>query len=290
MKQTVITPVNFAEQFFQKDFRLIYHQTAGPFQQLVTEEQFIDIGESFNEEVSGYILEIHTKLDKNLTHYLWLDTNRSKAISVTFDNEHTIHSIQLAPFQTHPETDKIYTKNEYIMPITDTWFVVWGGTNQFINYHYAYEAQRYAYDLVIKIDEQSYQGNPGNVKNYHAFGKDLIAPADGQVIMVINDKKDHQIGDTDENQPAGNCVVIAHDKNEYSMIAHMKQGSIIVNEGDVVKQGQMIGKCGNSGNTSEPHIHFQVMDHPNFLEGKSIRIRFNDHRDPVQGDYVSPVL
>lgn len=68
-----------------------------------------------------------------------------------------------------------------------------------------------------------------------------------------------------ESQPAGNYVILEHSNKEYSLLAHFKQHSIMVNEGDIVKQGQNIGLCGNSGNSSEPHIHFQVMDSPDYM-------------------------
>lgn len=55
----------------------------------------------------------------------------------------------------------------------------------------------------------------------------------------------------------------------------------------MLNQGDLIGTCGNSGNSSEPHIHFQVMDSPDYLNCKSIRIRFNNGTEPIQGDFVT---
>jgi murein DD-endopeptidase MepM/ murein hydrolase activator NlpD len=76
------------------------------------------------------------------------------------------------------------------------------------------------------------------------------------------------------NQPEGNNVIIEHGNSEYSMLAHLNQGTISVKVGDFVKKGQVIGRCGNSGNSTEPHLNFQVMDTPDYLSGKSIRIQF----------------
>ena len=56
--------------------------------------------------------------------------------------------------------------------------------------------------------------------------------------------------------PAGNYVVIEHPNKEYSMIAHFKNGSILVKEGEQVKEGQLLGQCGNSGNSSEGTYSF----------------------------------
>ena len=54
------------------------------------------------------------------------------------------------------------------------------------------------------------------------------------------------------------AIVIRHSKHEYSVIAHLLPNSLCVQKGDRVSRGQVIAKCGNSGNTSEPHIHFQI--------------------------------
>ncbi|WP_102692203.1 M23 family metallopeptidase [Rummeliibacillus pycnus] len=91
----------------------------------------------------------------------------------------------------------------------------------------------------------------------------------------------------DENNSAGNYLVIQHANNEFSMIAHFKKNSILVKPNEVVSEGQVIGKCGNSGNSSEPHIHFQVMDALDIDTAKSIRIQFKNIKEPIQGDTIS---
>lgn len=284
----IVSPEDFGYNFLNKEFTIIYAQTTEEFKKLVSLEQFIEFGESFNSGVESYTLEMSTSLTNNITQYLWLDSEREKIISVAFDSSNTIHGLYLAPFVTYPESDRQYTKNSYMLPIKEEWFVFWGGTNQFINYHYVHEDQRYAYDLIIVKDGQSYNGLMDKKENYYAFNKEIIAPADGKVVKIIDGMKDNEIGETNTSQPEGNCVVIEHKNNEYSMLAHLKQASIVVNEGDSVKQGQLIGKCGNSGNSTEPHLHFQVMNSPHYLNGQSIRIRFENGKEPIQGEFVRP--
>ena len=159
-------------------------------------------------------------------------------------------------------------------------------TNEFVNYHYVYENQRYAYDLVKVQDGQSYEKSPIQNENYYAFDQDIIAPADGKVVKVVDGIKDNVPGEMDERNAAGNYVVFEHANNEFSMIAHFKKNSILVKSGDIVTEGQLIGKCGNSGNSSEAHIHFQVMDSQDIVYGKSIRILFKDGNEPIQGDTI----
>lgn len=287
-KEKRIIPDEFGKSFLNGEFSTIYQQTSKDFKQLVILEQFIELGESFNLEVKQYNLEMSNRLGKHIEQFLWLDNEREKAISVAFDEDYTIQSLLLAPFVSYPESDNRYTENTYILPIKEEWFVFWGGTNQFINYHYVYETQRYAYDLVIMKDGQSYRDAPTKNENYYAFNKEIVAPFDGEVVKVIEGVKDNVPGEMDESQPEGNCVVIRHPNNEYSMLAHLKQNSILVKVGDHVQQGQVIGLCGNSGNSSEPHLHFQVMDSFDYYTGKSIRIQLEGSSEPIQGEVVRP--
>lgn len=280
-----IIPEKLDSAFLNEEFERIYHQTIEDFQNAIPYEQFIEIASAFNQGSKEYKIEFCTKL-QGLMHYIWLDKHQEKAIAATFDDQNTIHSILLKPFVTYPKSDNRYTKNSYILPITGEWFVFWGGENEFINYHYVYEPQRYAYDLIQVKDKLSYNDTPQKNENYYAFNQEILAPADGEVIRVVDGIEDNVPGEMNSALPAGNYVFIKHKHEEYSMLAHLKQSSIQVKEGDHVKEGQSIGLCGNSGNSSEPHLHFQVMDTPSFDKGKSIRIRFKGIKEPIQGDYI----
>lgn len=281
-----IIPEDFGEVFRSGQFEDIYRNTSSDFQQLVSLSDFRDLSASFNEGIDHYNLECKTVLQK-LDSYVWIDDQREKAIHVAFNEEQQIQSLLLKPFITYPESDKILTKNVYIMPIKGDWFVFWGGTNEFINYHYVYENQRYAYDLVKVQDSLSYQGAHNISENYFAFGEEIVAPADGIVIQVLDGVKDNVPGEMDPDLPEGNYVLIEHANKEYSMLAHLKKDSIKVKTGDEVREGQCIGNCGNSGNSSEPHLHFQVMDSDDLEKGNAIRIQFKDGYEPIQGDTVS---
>ncbi|KAB7707093.1 hypothetical protein F9802_08765 [Bacillus aerolatus] len=120
------------------------------------------------------------------------------------------------------------------MPVKEKWFVFWGGANQFFNYHYVIESQRYAYDLIIMKNGESYHESPDKNENYYAFSKKITAPAEGKVVKVLDGIKDNVPGETDPIWPEGNTVVIEHEGGEYSMLAHFKQDSILVEEGHVI--------------------------------------------------------
>ncbi|MFF5994904.1 M23 family metallopeptidase [Lysinibacillus sp. KU-BSD001] len=280
-----IDPEQFGTHFYQGDYEMIYDQAITPFRELVSLEQFVELAASFNQGVASYQLAYRISIE-SLIHYVWLDDQKVKAIDVFFDEQWIIHSLSVKPYVTYPSSDKLYTQNSYCMPVKGEWFVVWGGTNEFINYHYAYENQRYAYDLVQVQNGVSYKDTPLRNENFYAFNQPIFAPADGKVVKVLDGLKDNVPGEMDSSNPAGNYVIIEHKHQEYSLLAHLKQSSIVVNEGDMVKEGQCIGRCGNSGNSSETHLHFHIMDCADFTKAKSIRIRFKDGKEPIQGDVV----
>lgn len=283
---TKIKPEDFGAALLEEKFADIYAQTSAEFQQQVPQDQLISLLSSFTQGVNGY--ELLAEIPSgSLIEYLWTDDSGEKGIRAVFGEELTIEGLQLVPLTAFPETDQVYTETSFIMPTTKTWYTFWGGTNELVNYHYAVESQRYAYDLVIAKDGVSYEGEPTQNESYFAFGQEVIAPAGGTVISVENEIKDNTpLLETNVNEPLGNHVIIDHGNGEYSVLAHFQQGSIVVAEGDVVGQGELLGLCGNSGNSSEPHIHFHVIDSEDGMSGTSIRIKFENGVEPVRGEEV----
>jgi murein DD-endopeptidase MepM/ murein hydrolase activator NlpD len=146
----------------------------------------------------------------------------------------------------------------------------------------------YALDGTL-LDDAWSPVKPGDGKrntDYAGFGRDLIAPADGVVVRVRDGRPDQPVGD--ESDPAyyapefkqggdpGNTVVIDHGNGEYSMIAHFQQGSIQVKQGQRVAQGQVLGKLGHSGDTSSPHVHYQLQSAPDFLYADALPCHFDN--------------
>ena len=85
--------------------------------------------------------------------------------------------------------------------------------------------------------------------------------------------------ESDPSNPAGNHVVIRVADSQYLLIAHMQPGSLRASGGDIVKTGDAIGLVGNSGNTSEPHIHIHLQDQPTFDPGATgLPLSFSSYR------------
>ncbi len=97
-----------------------------------------------------------------------------------------------------------------------------------------------------------------------AFGRPIVAPADAVVAAVVAETvdglPDNTPGETDAKHPAGNHVTLDFGNGEFGLLAHFRGGSVAVKTGDHVSRGQVLAACGNSGNTSQPHLHFHLQN------------------------------
>lgn len=151
-------------------------------------------------------------------------------------------------------------------PFDQPSYMFHAGHNTMVNYHVAHSSQQHALDIVLTYPNgQSRDGDAKDLESYACFGAPLIAPVAGRIERVVTDKPDQAIGTSDPKSPAGNHVVIRMDDTHYALLAHMKEKSAIVKEGDLVAVGDKLGECGNSGNTSEPHLHFQIQRYPDLF-------------------------
>lgn len=171
---------------------------------------------------------------------------------------------------------------QYSLPFEGTWLVANGGVDKNSSHSWGICTQRYAYDfLIVDENKETHADNRENLHNYYCYGKNVLAPADG-IVVDLKDKFDNTpivaIGKVDctASDIRGNYIIIKHSKHEYSLIAHLLKDSICVKVGDKINQGQIVAKCGNSGNTSEPHIHFHVQSGKSFLFSAGLPIHFKD--------------
>ena len=118
----------------------------------------------------------------------------------------------------------------------------------------------------------------------------MLAPADGTVVAAEDRYPDQPIGSQDGDNPAGNTVVIEFGPDLYVQLSHLRSGSVAVDVGDRVEAGDLIGTCGNSGFSLEPHLHMQVQDTPqsnnNYSrgDGESLPFRFDNITHIRNGD------
>jgi hypothetical protein len=144
------------------------------------------------------------------------------------------------------------------------YYVAHGGNTPIVNYHNEYPPQQFALDIV-KINSWGFRANgfyPDDLHKYTIYGDRLYSPCSGIVRKAVDGFEDRSPSDFANGLPegtpaAGNYVVIdCHGAEIY--IAHMQKGTVRVQEGDVVNENSWIGNVGNSGNTSEPHLHIHA--------------------------------
>ncbi len=163
--------------------------------------------------------------------------------------------------------------------------------------------ETYAYDFVgvdgrSRIDKfynstvLSYLIKGVPLNKCYGWGSEIYAPFDGEVVKIedgvierdpVNLRNDiaymrkitkrFESGEAEYREVAGNYIIIKKSENVYALFAHLKINSIYVKKGETVKIGQVIGRVGHSGNSTAPHLHFQLMD--NIDPGKSNGIPCN---------------
>ena len=118
---------------------------------------------------------------------------------------------------------------------------------------------RYALDFVL-TDEQgkTYRGSGKRLEDYYAFRKPVLSPVRGRVVKVVNNLPDNPIGKVDRENNWGNLVIIYDERGFFVELSHFAQHSIKVQPGAWVERGTLLGNCGNSGYSPQPHIHMQV--------------------------------
>lgn len=190
------------------------------------------------------------------------------------------------------------TKTDLRLPFEGEWTVFWGGRTLEENYHASSRDQRFAYDLLIVRDGATHAGAGTRNEDYHCFGLPILAPAAGVVVSALDGVADNVPGETNRSgHAAGNHVVIDHGNGEHSLLAHFRQGSVRVRPGERVAPGAPLGLCGNSGNSSEPHLHVHLQNGPAFGEADGLPAQFRDYEadgvpvargEPVKGQRVRP--
>ncbi len=130
---------------------------------------------------------------------------------------------------------------------------------------HAYISQRFAIDWVqVYADGETYKGDPSENKNYRAYGSEIHAVADGVVTQIGDGIPQNTPGAKSLAVPitletiGGNHVIMEIGNGLFAFYAHMQPGSLRVKVGDKVRRGQVLGLLGNTGNSSEPHLHFQI--------------------------------
>jgi murein DD-endopeptidase MepM/ murein hydrolase activator NlpD len=196
-------------------------------------------------------------------------------IGIAVDSLSTINGLFAKPYETVVPLKVKRNTTKLSLPFSGEWSIFWGGDTKALNLHNGIKFQQFAFDIVINgVNGRSYKTDGRSNSDYYAFGEKILAPADATVVLAVDGVADNIPGKVNTMYVPGNSVILKTANNEYLFFAHFKQNSVNVKEGDVIKQGQLLGRCGNSGNSSEPHLHFHIQDTLGFDTATGIKCYF----------------
>ena len=159
------------------------------------------------------------------------------------------------------------------------YYTAHGGASSFINRHHVSDSQRFALDFVaLQFPGARALGiYPKRLDAYRIFGRPVHSPCQGTVTAVIDGLPDADPGDTEKQNPAGNHIVIRYEDSDiYIGLAHLMRGSVLVRPAEPVRAGQLLAQVGNSGHSSEPHLHLHAKRGGNaqsMLDGQGVPVR-----------------
>ncbi|MEO3389129.1 M23 family metallopeptidase [Mesorhizobium sp. CAU 1741] len=163
---------------------------------------------------------------------------------------------------------------ELAFPLRDGRFMVaQGGGNWLVNHHSGHPAQTYAADITA-IGPTGFRAPsllPDVLERYAIFGASIVSPCAGEVVEAVDGLPDLVPPAADPENAAGNHVTIACG-DLLVELAHLRQGSVAVNAAEPISTGDPIGEVGNSGNTTEPHLHIHAVDP---VSGEGVRMSFD---------------
>jgi len=190
------------------------------------------------------------------------------------------HLVGLTKRPAPTEFRNYQTQTALHLPFAGEWYVYWGGRCVAGNRHVVARDQRFAYDFLILARGragQSYRGSGENNTDYYCFGQPIYAPAEGSVVKAENELPDNTPGEMNPKAVLGNCVILDHGCSEFSFFAHFRCGTVVVRSGERVHRGQLLAQCGNSGNSSEPHLHYHLQNTPVPFQGDGLPAFFVEY-------------
>jgi len=169
--------------------------------------------------------------------------------------------------------------------------------------------ETYAYDFVRVGENEktdkfydtsvlNYLINGVSLKNCYGWGSEIYAPCDGEIVKVedgvterdkvnvFNDLRyviyvtnKFKRGEASYKELVGNYIILKYSDGVYAVFAHLKMKSVVVTVGQKVVKGQKIGQVGHSGNSTAPHLHFQLMDNEDPGKANGIPCAFNEYEE-----------
>jgi len=161
------------------------------------------------------------------------------------------------------EFEQYVTKTTLRLPFEGEWQVSDGGRKPHENYHAQHPPLRFATDFAVVTNGTVFATDGKTNADYYCFGRPILAPGAGRVVGVLDSFPENPPWQPPRGyRGPGNHVVIDHRNGEYSVLAHLRAGTVAVPVGQDVAAGDRIGECGNNGLSQIPHLHYQLQLDP----------------------------
>jgi hypothetical protein len=148
-------------------------------------------------------------------------------------------------------------------------------------------SRRYAIDWVQINEGATFSGDPRDVHSYSAYGRPVLAVADGRVVSARDGLPDNIPGHGESFHPAvpitidtvaGNTITLDLGGGQFAYYLHLQPGSLRVKAGDRVRRGQLLARIGSTGDAREPHLHFEVTTSPKLGSGEGVPYLIDRYR------------
>jgi murein DD-endopeptidase MepM/ murein hydrolase activator NlpD len=194
-------------------------------------------------------------------------------------------------------------------PVTGRWSALNSPADKVPSHGTRLYGQAYAIDIVAESEDRprprfGWWPICRRNRDFPAFGAPILAVADATVVRAVDRNRDHLSRNSfpallyflveslfrlmgGPGQIIGNHIVLDVGDGTYAMYAHLQRGSLAVREGDRVRAGRPLARCGNSGNSTEPHVHFQLMDGPDVYTAQGTPFSWRGIGVPANGEVFS---
>lgn len=184
-------------------------------------------------------------------------------------------------------------------PFDGDWLISWGGEHPEDNHHIGSPPEDRAVDIRKIIEgggDQTSKGDPKRNESYGCWAQPVCSPIDGVVEVAVDGVPDNIPGELNRPSAMGNYMMLKSPDGFAVVLAHFKQGSVAKKAGDQVRTGDFLALCGNSGNSTEPHLHMHVQSGISMAQSVAMRIVFptitvggvqKENYSPKRGDVIT---
>lgn len=293
------------QRFYDGDDVALWMQMSSAMQKAVNGQEVL---KAFTEHMAKYfgketkvLHQSAVPLPPAAMHYrrivMYEKAQSPMVVSFTFTGSGTIEEfhIQEEPKAAETKYSDYRDRTKLMFPLVGEWMISEGGRMVSENEHAATKNERFAYEMVLMVGNQLFSHAGMKNEDWFAFGRPVLADADGTVVTALDDTADNAPYHPNPEAKHGNVVVVDHGDGEFSVYSHVKRASVTVKRGDRVRAGQKIAEVGNSGDSAFARLEYNLQTSADLNDSVGLpaafeRVTVNGKRgnkvEPVRGDLV----